>query len=177
MKSLLIVGGVVFLLLALVLLAGAGALFVFARKRRAQTSPVGATPQPPAAYAAPMTTTPAPTNPVDPHATVVVNVRNQTLGALHGVSANVAGRVIPVDQYGVYIGRDQTLSQVIVESPDVSKRHVWIGIKDGAAVAIDQGSTNGTFLNTVGSAIEEMRLRPGDTLILANDAARFAYRL
>ena len=168
MKGLLIVGGVLFILVALALLAGAVVLFVMARKRRAGVTPIAAASHAPAP--------PPIADSADPNATVVVNVRNQTLGALYGVSPNVAGRVIPIDQYGVYIGRDQTLSQVIVESPDVSKRHVWVGIKDGAPVAIDQGSTNGTFLNTAGSAIGETRLRIGDTIILANDAARFTYR-
>lgn len=170
MKVLLIVGGVLFVLLALALFVGAIVLFVMARNRRARAvAPLTPAPRPqPAA--------PPASEVVDPNATVVVNVRNEAIGALHGGTPNVAGRVIPIDQYGVYIGRDHTLSQVIVDSPDVSKRHVWVGIKDGAAVAIDQNSTNGTFLNGAGSAIREVRLKSGDTIILANDAARFTYR-
>jgi pSer/pThr/pTyr-binding forkhead associated (FHA) protein len=182
MKSFLVIGGVLFILLALVLFAGAVVLFVIARRRRAASMPHAAAPVPDAAPVAPAPYTPAPAAAPrtqvadDPNATMVVNVRNQMLGALHGTSPNVSGRVIPIDQYGVYIGRDQTLSQVIVDSPDVSKRHVWVGVKDGNAVAVDQGSTNGTFLNTPGSAIREVRLKSGDVLILANDAARFTYK-
>jgi hypothetical protein len=166
MKVLLIVGGVLFLLLSLALLIGAAVAFFVARSRKAASPPAAGTPPPPAPV-------------VDPNATVVVDLRGPAprWGALHGVSGPVAGAVFPIDGAGYYIGRDRAHAQVIVESPMISKRHLWIGVKDGAVVAIDQNSTNGTFLNTPGSGITEVRLKPGDTLILADDTARLTYKV
>ncbi|HEX3067344.1 MAG TPA: FHA domain-containing protein [Thermoanaerobaculia bacterium] len=103
--------------------------------------------------------------------------RGQLFGALHGTSGPLAGRVFPIDASGFYIGRDRATSQVVIDSPSISKRHVWIGVKDGAVVAADQSSTNGTFLNDPNAAITEAKLTPGDTLILGGDVARFEYRL
>ena len=170
MKVLLIVGGVVFLLLSFALLVGAAIAFFVARR--------GRTPAPANVPLTPPAADPPPPSMADPNATVVVDLRaTQQWGALHGISGPVSGAVFPIDANGFYIGRDRTVSQVVIESRGVSKRHVWIGVKNGAVVAIDQGSTNGTFLNTLGSGITEVRLREGDTLIVADDAARLTYRL
>lgn len=170
MKILLIIGGALFLLLSFALIAGAVVMFFMARNRRARAVEAA----PPAQS---FSTNPVASEP-DPLATMVVDMRPAApqFGALHGVSGPVAGGVFPIDARGFYIGRDRTVSQVIVDSAGVSKRHVWVGVKDGSVVAIDQGSTNGTFLNSLGSGITEVRLEPGDTLILADDAARLTYR-
>jgi hypothetical protein len=115
---------------------------------------------------------------IDHDKTVMTDQRREQLfGALHGTSGPLAGRVFPIDASGFYIGRDRSTSQVVIDSPSISKRHVWIGVRDGAVVAADQSSTNGTFLNDPNAAITEARLTPGDTLILGGDVARFEYRL
>jgi pSer/pThr/pTyr-binding forkhead associated (FHA) protein len=115
---------------------------------------------------------------VDDDKTVMTDQRRgQLFGALHGTSGPLAGRVFPIDASGFYIGRDRATSQVVIDSPSISKRHLWIGVKDGAVVAADQSSTNGTFLNDPNAAITEAQLKPGDTLILGGDVARFEYRL
>ena len=101
--------------------------------------------------------------------------RQQIWGALHATSGALTGRVFPIYPNGFYIGRDKTQAQVVIESQSVSKRHVWVGVKDGAVVAIDQKSTNGTYLNSLDTAVGEVRLKPGDTLILSDDVARFSY--
>jgi len=119
-----------------------------------------------------------PSAPVDDGKTVMTDQRRgQLFGALHGTAGPLVGRVFPIDASGFYIGRDQTTSQVVIDSPSISKRHLWIGVKDGVVVAADQGSTNGTFLNDPNASITEARLAPGDTLILGGDVARFEYRL
>lgn len=96
---------------------------------------------------------------------------------MHAVSGPLAGQSFPLKMDGFYIGRDRTQSQIVIEHPSVSKRHVWVGIKDGAVTAIDQASTNGTYLNTLGTRIGQVRLSPGDTLILSDDVARFVYKV
>lgn len=98
------------------------------------------------------------------------------LGALHGVSGLLAGQTFPVLLEGFYIGRDRTLSQVVVEDPSVSKKHVWVGVREGVVMVIDQSSTNGTYVNTVGTRVGQVQLSPGDTLIISDNVARFVYR-
>jgi pSer/pThr/pTyr-binding forkhead associated (FHA) protein len=74
------------------------------------------------------------------------------------------------------VGRDRTLAQVVIEEPSVSKRHVWVGVREGVVTAIDQSSTNGTYLNTIGTRVGQVRLSPGDTLIISDDVARLVYK-
>ncbi|HEX7151349.1 MAG TPA: FHA domain-containing protein [Thermoanaerobaculia bacterium] len=76
---------------------------------------------------------------------------------------------------GFYIGRDATLSKVVVADSRVSKRHVRIVPRDGKVYAIDQSSTNGTFLNK--QRITEVQLKKGDVLVLADDVASFLYQI
>ena len=99
-----------------------------------------------------------------------------SLGSLHATSGPLAGQTFPLKMDGFYIGRDRSVSQIVIETPSVSKRHVWVGIRDGVPTAIDQSSTNGTYLNTLGTRIGTVRLTPGDTLIISDDVARFVYR-
>jgi FHA domain. len=197
MKTLLIVGGVLFLLLAFVLFIAAIVAFVMIRKRQsaaaatpvappvvspaapvASASPAAAAPAPAAPPPAPGPAPPAPAPAAlhDGDATVMDAPRRALIwGALHATSGPLAGRVFPIDANGFFIGRDRSVSQVVIDSPSISKRHVWVGIRDGAVTAVDQNSTNGTFLNDPNAAITETRLSPGDTLILGGDVARFTY--
>ncbi|MEO8378846.1 MAG: FHA domain-containing protein [Acidobacteriota bacterium] len=135
--------------------------------------PRAAAPPPPAAAPAPPPfTVPSATSNTD--ATVVA--QKLGLGSLHGISGRVEGQVFPILMDGFYIGRDRTLAQVVIEDLSVSKRHVWVGVREGAVMAIDQSSTNGTYLNTIGTRIGQARLTPGDTLIISDDVARLVYK-
>lgn len=202
-KVLLIVGGVLFLLLSFALFVAAIVTFFMSRRRpavpavphepdtqrfeRPPSRPPGPPPLPAEEPEAPRplrekihpTPRPAPPPPsLEPEveATVMIDSRKQQLwGALQATKGPLAGRVFPVDPKGAFIGRDATQAQIVIESPSVSKRHVWVGVKDGAVVAIDQKSTNGTYLNTADNAIIEVQLLPGDTIILSDDVARFTY--
>ncbi|MEA2162054.1 MAG: hypothetical protein QOK37_181 [Thermoanaerobaculia bacterium] len=102
--------------------------------------------------------------------------QGEFFGSLNGTSGPLAGRVFPIDATGFFIGRDRATSQVVIDSPSISKKHVWIGVRDGVVMAVDQNSTNGTFLNDPNTPITEARLSPGDALILGGDVARFVYR-
>lgn len=99
-------------------------------------------------------------------------------GAVTCTSGPLAGQRFDIRPDGVYIGRDGTLAQIVINDNRVSKRHVWIGPRNGRVVVVDQGSTNGTFLNTPGSQrITEAFLNPGDTIIVSEaDVARFQYQ-
>ena len=117
----------------------------------------------------------------DPTRTVAI-VREQEAvtidyGSIKFTSGVLAGERFPVDPEGVYIGRESTLSQIVVADPRISKRHLWLGVRDGKVTITDEGSRNGTFINDPRSErVTEATLNPGDTVIMGeSDVARFEY--
>jgi hypothetical protein len=98
-------------------------------------------------------------------------------GSIKFVSGVLAGKEFEIKPEGSYIGRDSSLSQIVLADPRISKRHVWLGVKDGNVVITDQSSRNGTFVNDPKSArVTETALKPGDIVILGeSDVARFEY--
>lgn len=117
----------------------------------------------------------------DPSRTVAIN-REATVAISHGyikfVSGVLAGEQFQVEPEGAYIGREPSLSQIVVSDPRISKRHLWIGVKDGLVRIVDQDSRNGTFVNDPKSErVTEATLNTGDTVILGeSDVARFEYQ-
>jgi len=102
----------------------------------------------------------------------------QWYGMLVCTSGPLEGKRFIVEEPGFYIGRDPTLAQVVIPDSRISKRHVRIVVRDGKVHAIDQDSTNGTFLGKAGSErVTDVQLRKGDTLILADNAATFTYQI
>lgn len=99
-------------------------------------------------------------------------------GKLVGVRGILEGREFPIDEAGFIVGRDHTLAQLVISDPRVSKKHCWIGVRGGEVWAIDQGSTNGTYVNDVAAGrITEKRLNRGDVVIVSEDVSRFEFRL
>ena len=50
----------------------------------------------------------------------------------------------------------------------IGRDGVWIGIENGRLVAIDQGTTNGTYVNDIARGrITRAELRDGDTVIVS----------
>lgn len=98
-------------------------------------------------------------------------------GSIQFVSGPLSGQKFQVRADGDYIGRDGGSSQIVVGDPRISKRHVWIGVRDGRVVIEDQNSRNGTFVNDPKSArVTETSLNAGDTVILGeSDVARFEF--
>jgi pSer/pThr/pTyr-binding forkhead associated (FHA) protein len=99
-------------------------------------------------------------------------------GSIKFVSGTLAGQQFPINPDGAYIGRDGSLAQIVIADPRISKRHLWIGVREGRVLITDQGSRNGTFINDPKSQkISEAALNPGDTVILGeSDVARFEYQ-
>lgn len=119
----------------------------------------------------------------DPTRTVAI-IREQEAvtidyGSIKFTSGVLAGERFPVDPEGVYIGRETTLSQIVVSDPRISKRHLWIGVRDGQVRIVDEGSRNGTFVNDPKSErVTETTLNSGDTVIMGeSDVARFEYQV
>ncbi|MEN3333302.1 MAG: serine protease Do [Blastocatellia bacterium] len=98
-------------------------------------------------------------------------------GAIRWTSGPFNSQRMDIRPEGFYIGRDGNYAQVKIDDPRVSSRHLWVGVRDGRVVVMDQNSTNGTFLNQLGTPrIKEVALNPGDTVILSEaDVARFVY--
>lgn len=125
---------------------------------------------------------PEPVDPdFDPTRTVAIN-RQATVAISYGsikfVSGALNGQEFQINPEGAYVGRDESVSQIVVPDPRISKRHLWIGVRDGSVVIADQASRNGTFLNDPRSErVTEATLKPGDTVIMGeSDVARFEYQ-
>ena len=106
------------------------------------------------------------------------NAFPKSYGSIKFVSGPLSGQEFKVDAEGDFIGRDGGSSQIVIADPRISKRHVWIGVRNGRVVIEDQNSRNGTFVNDPRSArITETSLNSGDTVILGeSDVARFEYQ-
>jgi serine protease Do len=106
---------------------------------------------------------PASNAPVAPTAFGAMAIASLTCvrGLLHGQRFALSAQ-------GLLIGRQPGLAQIVVNDPRSSGKHVWIGIENGRLVCIDQGTTNGTFINDVQRGrISKVELRDGDTIIVA----------
>lgn len=116
----------------------------------------------------------------DPSRTVAISRENTvaiSYGHIRFVSGVLSGQQFEVNPEGSYIGREASLSQIVVPDPRISKRHLWIGVRDGLVRIVDQDSRNGTFVNDPKSErVTESTLTSGDTVILGeSDVARFEY--
>ena len=197
---------VLLLLVLLIIIIVAGVLIAKRRKKKAvPPAPAGGkafpTPAPspsPAAFSpAPVSARPAPSPappPPIPHMaagdqgmtvdlsrTVAITDDGSFLpnyGSITFVSGPLMGQKFEIKPEGDYIGRDGGSSQIVLGDPRISKRHVWIGVKNGQVVITDQNSRNGTFVNDPKSArVTETSLNAGDVVILGeSDVARFEYR-
>lgn len=102
----------------------------------------------------------------------------QWYGMISCTSGPLEGQRWVVEEEGLYIGRDASMSQIVIPDGRVSKRHVRIVPRDGRAHAIDQGSTNGTFLGKAdGQRITDVQLKRGDVLVIADNVATFLYQI
>jgi hypothetical protein len=118
----------------------------------------------------------------DPSRTVAITRENTvaiSYGTIKFVSGVLSGDEFEVNPEGSYIGREGSLSQIVVSDPRISKRHLWIGVREGVVTIVDQDSRNGTFVNDPKSErITEATLHSGDVVILGeSDVARFEYHM
>jgi S1-C subfamily serine protease len=91
-----------------------------------------------------------------------------TIGSLTCTRGLLHGQRFSLQATGLLIGRQPGQAQVVVNDSRASGKHVWIGYENGVLVAIDQGTTNGTFVNDVRlGRISKAPLKDGDTVIVA----------
>jgi Inner membrane component of T3SS, cytoplasmic domain len=96
-------------------------------------------------------------------------------GMLLCTSGPLQGQHFPIEENGLYIGRDPSLSSVVINDSRVSKRHLRIVPRSGKVFAVDQNSTNGTFMQ--GERITEVQLKRGDEIVLGDNVATFRYQI
>ena len=126
---------------------------------------------------------PAGSSVFDPTQTVAIFREEEKVtvdyGRIKFTSGVLTGEEFAIDPDGTYLGRESSLSQIVVSDPRISKRHLWIGVRDGEVKIEDQDSRNGTFVNDPKSErVKEATLHSGDTVILGeSDVARFEYHL
>lgn len=93
---------------------------------------------------------------------------SMTVGVLTCTRGRLQGQRFSLTSQGLLIGRQPGLAQVVIDDPRSSGKHVWIGYEQGQLVAIDQGTTNGTFVNDVRyGRISKAVLKDGDTVIVS----------
>ena len=89
------------------------------------------------------------------------------IGTLTCTRGALTGQRFSVSATGIIIGRQPGIAHVLVNDHRASGKHVWIGIENGRLVAIDQGTTNGTYINDVTRGrITRAELRDGDQVIV-----------
>ncbi|HVA42847.1 MAG TPA: DUF3662 and FHA domain-containing protein [Acidimicrobiales bacterium] len=80
------------------------------------------------------------------------------------------GRRVTMGDQPLTIGRLPE-SAVVIDDPNVSRRHAELVRRDGAVILVDLGSTNGTLVN--GVQVTESPLSDGDELTVGATALRY----
>jgi hypothetical protein len=69
-------------------------------------------------------------------------------------------------RHGLIIGRDSTYAQIIINDKSISRRHALLQKRDGYWYLSDQGSTNGTWVDSTKISSTPVKIRRGHTLKL-----------
>ena len=88
-------------------------------------------------------------------------ITRPTIGRTGGAIVTTPDR-LPLD-HGLTVGRQAMPGQVVLDHPNVSRRHAAFEVVDGTIVLRDLGGTNGTYVN--GARLRGARpLVPGDRI-------------
>jgi FHA domain len=99
-------------------------------------------------------------------------------GMLLCTGGPLEGQRFIIEEEGFYIGRDPAQAKIVINDSRISKRHVQIIPRAGRVHAVDQNSSNGTFLGKAGGTrVSDIELKRGDIIVLADNAASFAYQV
>lgn len=94
---------------------------------------------------------------------------SHAMGGLLAVRGQLMGQRFALTPGGIIVGRQPGVAHVIVNDSRASGKHVWIGMDQGRLVAIDQGTTNGTYVNDINRGrITRAELRDGDFVIVGD---------
>jgi hypothetical protein len=98
----------------------------------------------------------------------------------HGLAREIVEVVLgdekhPLEGRGPWtVGRSQE-SDIVINDPNVSRKHARISRADNGFIVEDLGSTNGTLLD--GAPIDRERIEGGDELTFGQSTARFIRRI
>jgi Protein of unknown function (DUF3662)/FHA domain len=98
----------------------------------------------------------------------------------HGLAREIVEVVLGDEKYQLEgrgpwsVGRSQE-NDIVINDPNVSRRHARISRTDNGFVVEDLGSTNGTLLD--GAPIDRERIEGGDELTFGQSTARFIRRI
>ena len=82
-----------------------------------------------------------------------------------GISGGYAGQSVPIPPQGLVVGRDATVSQLLLAAEGVSRRHATLVASAQGLILTDQQSSNGTYLEQEGQWVSlqgARTLQPGD---------------
>jgi pSer/pThr/pTyr-binding forkhead associated (FHA) protein len=80
---------------------------------------------------------------------------------------------IPIAGKSVFVGRDATQAQIVINRNVVSKKHAQIISYEHSIMLLDCYSTNGTFVN--GEKISKRTVHPGDTIEFGEEKYILSY--
>ncbi|HEU4726787.1 MAG TPA: trypsin-like peptidase domain-containing protein [Kofleriaceae bacterium] len=90
-----------------------------------------------------------------------------SVGSITCTRGPLIGERFALTATGIIVGRQPGVAHVLVNDHRASGKHVWIGMENGVLVAIDQNTTNGTYINDVARGrITRSALRDGDVIII-----------
>jgi serine protease Do len=90
-----------------------------------------------------------------------------SVGSVTCTRGQLIGQRFALTATGIIVGRQPGVAHVLVNDHRASGKHVWIGLENGVLVAVDQNTTNGTYINDVSRGrIMRAQLRDGDVVIV-----------
>jgi len=91
-----------------------------------------------------------------------LDLARQLLGKFTILNGSRAGEKLGLGGSGIRIGREQTICEIVLENPKVSRLHAEVVSIDGKVLLIDRNSSNGTYVND--EKIDKRFLRDGDII-------------
>jgi Trypsin-like serine proteases, typically periplasmic, contain C-terminal PDZ domain len=86
----------------------------------------------------------------------------EILGRFTILNGDRAGEKLGLGGSGIRIGREETLCEIVLTNPKVSRLHAEIVAIDGRVMLVDRNSSNGTYVND--RKIERQFLKNGDII-------------
>lgn len=87
---------------------------------------------------------------------------SQMLGRFTILNGPRAGERLGLGGSGIRIGREQSICEIVLDNPKVSRLHAEVVSVDGKVLLIDRNSSNGTFVND--QKIDKRYLKDGDII-------------
>lgn len=87
---------------------------------------------------------------------------SRMLGRFTILNGARAGERLGLGGSGIRIGREQSICEIVLDNPKVSRLHAEVVAVDGKVLLIDRNSSNGTFVND--QKIDKRYLKDGDII-------------